>query len=182
MTAMPTPQAAAAGRATPPVKRAALGAIVLSTCLIGLGYAAVLVLGRTPAWAPWCFMIGTATVMVATIVLGAARRDGGVGRLALPFALIYALLVAGFGAVLALPAESGADVTLWLGLPRRAAIVLYGIGILPLFLLPLAYAFTFESMTLRDEDLARIAEARRRRESGVGREGPGRPDASGEAA
>jgi len=169
VTAMPTPQTTGRGT-TPPAKRAALAAIVLSTCLIGAGYAAVLVLGRTPEWAPWCFMLGTATVMVATIVLGAARRDGGVGRLALPFVLIYVLLVVGFGAVLSMPAETGADAPLWLGLPRRAAIVLYGIGILPLFLLPLAYAFTFESMTLRDDDLARIAAARRAREEREARE------------
>ena len=168
MTAMPTPPATG----TPPVKRVALAAIFLSTCLIGAAYASVLLLGRAPAWAPWSFMIGTATVMLATIVLGAARRGGGVGRLALPFALIYALLLAGFGAVLALPPEAGADTPLWLGLPRRAAIVLYGIGILPLFLLPLAYAFTFESMTLREEDLTRIAAARRAGEAGGTRRAP----------
>ena len=145
-------------------KRVALVAIVLSTCLIGASYVAVLVLGRTPAWAPWCFMIGTSTVMLGTIVLGAARGRGGVGRLALPFALIYLLLLACFGAALAMPAEAGAEATLWLGLPRRAAIVLYGIGVLPLFLLPIAYAWTFHSMTLSEDDLARLAAARRARE------------------
>ena len=153
--------ATAGSSGTSGTKRAALAAIVLSTCMIGAGYVAVLVLGRTPSWAPWCFMIGTSTVMLGTIVLGAARGRGGVGRLALPFALIYVLLLAGFGAVLAMPAETGADAALWLGLPRRAAIVLYGIGILPLFLLPFAYAWTFDSMTLSEEDLARVAAARR---------------------
>jgi hypothetical protein len=46
-----------------------------------------------------------------------------------------------------------------LGLPRRAAIVLYGIGLLPLFVLPVAYALTFDEMTLSEEDLERVRRA-----------------------
>jgi hypothetical protein len=79
-----------------------------------------------------------------------------------------------------MPAETGADAPLWLGLPRRAAIVLYGIGILPLFLLPFAYAWTFDAMTLSEEDLARVAAARRAREARAGT-APAR-GAHGEAA
>ena len=76
---------------------------------------------------------------------------------------ISVVLIAGFGAVLVMPAETAGSV-LWLGLPPRTAIVLYGIGVLPLFLLPLAYAYTFDTMTLSEDDLARIAELRRVRE------------------
>ena len=157
----------------------AVGALVAGTLLNAAAYAAVLLTGGTPAWAPWGYMVGTATTMLATIVLGAARGRGGVGRLAVPFAGIYLLLLAGFGAVLAMPPEAGADVALWLGLPRRAAIVLYGIGILPLFLLPVAYALTFDSMTLREHDLALVAEARRAREA---RAAGGQGAPAGEAA
>jgi len=157
----------------------AVGVLVAATLLLAATYAAVLLTGATPSWAPWSYLVGVATVMMATMVLGAARGRGGVGRLALPFLLIYALVLAGFGAALVLPAETAADTPLWLGLPRRAAIVLYGIGILPLFLLPLAYAFTFESMTLSDEDLARVRAAR---ESGGGARGTGRHGVSEDAA
>ena len=146
-------------------RTAAVLGLVVSTLLIAIAYVAVLATGGTPPWAPWCYMIGTSTVMLSTIVLGASRGPGGVGRLAGPFALIYVLLLAGFGAVLMMPPETGADAVLWLGLPRRAAIVLYGIGVLPLFLLPFAYALTFDSMTLSEADLARVAEARRDREA-----------------
>src|SRR5215207_6757236 len=111
----------------------AVGVLVAATLLLAATYAAVLLTGATPSWAPWSYLVGVATVMMATMVLGAARGRGGVGRLALPFVLIYALVLAGFGAALVLPAETSADAPLWLGLPRRAAIVLYGIGILPLF-------------------------------------------------
>jgi hypothetical protein len=62
-----------------------------------------------------------------------------------------------------MPAESGVDTGLWLGLPPRAAVVLYGIGLIPLLLIPLAYAFTFEEQTLSDGDLERVLAAARRR-------------------
>ena len=157
----------------------AVGVLVAATLLLAATYAAVIVTGATPWWAPWSYLVGVATVMMATMVLGAARGRGGVGRLALPFVLIYALVLAGFGAALVLPAETAADTPLLLGLPRRAAIVLYGIGILPLFLLPLAYAFTFETMTLSDADLARVREARA---AGRGARDAGRGVASEDAA
>ena len=144
-------------------RRAGVIGLVLSLISIALAYLAVLVTGRTPPWAPWAYMIGMTTAMLATTILGAARRRGGVGPLAAPFAFIYLLLLGGFGAALLMAPETGADVPLWLGLPRRAAIVMYGIGVLPLFLLPFAYALTFDSMTLSEDDLARVAEVRRQR-------------------
>lgn len=141
----------------------ALSGLVGGLLLIALAYAAVFITGRTPAWTVWSYMIGTSTTMLAMMVLGAARGRGGISRLIVPFAMIYLVLLGGFGAVLVLPAETAGSALL-LGLPVRTAIVLYGIGILPLFLLPLAYAFTFDSMTLREDDLERVADVRRARE------------------
>lgn len=141
-------------------KRSALAGLVLSTLLIAAGYASAFLPGDPPAWAPWALAMGTALVMVASMALGAARR-GGIGRLALPFALVFLILAGGFGAALAMPGVDAADTALWLGLPPRAAIVLYGIGLLPLFFLPLAYALTFDEMTLSEADLARVRDAAR---------------------
>jgi len=149
-------------------QRFALAALVAGTLLIAAAYAAQMLLGSAPAWAPWAYLVGMSTSMLAMLVLGAARSRAGVGRLALPIAVIYLLLLVGFGMALTLAPETTADARLWLGLPRRAAIVLYGIGVLPLFLLPIAYALTFESMTLREEDMVRVAQARRDREALVG--------------
>lgn len=148
-------------------QRFALSALVAGTLLIAAAYAAQMLLGAAPAWAPWAYLVGMSTAMLAMLVLGAARSRTGVGRLALPIAFIYVLLLVGFGMALTLPAET-IDARPWLGLPRRAAIVLYGIGVLPLFLLPIAYALTFESMTLREEDMTRVAAARREREALTG--------------
>lgn len=90
------------------------------------------------------------------MILGAARGRMGIGPLKYPFAFVVATLVVGFGAALVLPATEGPLSSLWLGLPARAAIVIYGIGLLPIVVLPVAYALTFESQTLNAEDVERV--------------------------
>jgi hypothetical protein len=145
---------------TPLTKRIALAAIVASTLAIGGAYASAFAAGGPPVWAGWLFAAGVTGALVATLALGAMRRDRGMGRLVIPFVLVTVLLGAGFVAVFALP-ELGASEPLLLGLPRRAAIVLYGIGLLPTLVLPVAYALTFADQTLRPEDLERVLETAR---------------------
>lgn len=148
--------------ATNPVERgsraksAAVGVLAVSIGSIGVAYAAAIVTGRTATWTAWVMAIATSCAMVATTALGAARtgrRMGGLRRLALPLALVLLILLGAFAAGLGLPA---AGEPLLLGLPRRAAIVLYGVGILPALILPIAYALTFDDVTLTDEDVARV--------------------------
>jgi hypothetical protein len=144
---------------TPRIKRRALAAIVLSTCVIAAAYASAFMDGGAPRWAGWLFAAGTTGVLLATLVLGAARRDRGLGRLVIPFVVMVALLGGGFLAVFLLPQDMGAAEPLVLGLPRRAAIVLYVIGLLPTLVLPVAYALTFTDQTLRPEDMERVLAA-----------------------
>lgn len=141
-------------------QRNALLALLAGTLAIAAAYASAFLPGDPPAWSPWALGTGTAVVMVAASALGAARRDTGIGRLKVPFALVFLILAGGFAAVLSLPAV-GPDPRLFLGLPAGAAIVLLGIGILPLLVLPVAYALTFDEMTLSEADLARVREAAR---------------------
>lgn len=104
------------------------------------------------------------------MILGAARGRRGIGPLKLPFLFVVATLAIGFGAALALPATEGPLSKLWLGLPARAAIVIYGVGLLPIIVLPIAYAVTFESQTLSAEDVERVravAAERAGRQSGA---------------
>jgi len=98
------------------------------------------------------------------MILGAARGAEGIGSLKVPFAFVVVVLIIGFGAALALPATDGPLSKLWLGLPARAAIVIYGVGLLPIIVLPVAYALTFETQTLTAEDLERIRILGRERE------------------
>ena len=140
----------------------ALGALLVSTLLIAAAYVGALVAAVVPPWTPWALMIGTSTIMLATMVLGASRAGAGIGRLVIPFAAMFAALLVGFGAALVMPIETVSS-PLWLGLPPRAAVILYGVGVLPLFVLPIAYAVTFESLTLNETDLERVRQMKAQR-------------------
>jgi hypothetical protein len=137
------------------IKRVAVVVMFLSMVAIAAAYASAFLPGGTPPWAPWALVVGMSACMVSIMAMGAAR-DGSIGRLAIPFGFVFVVLVGGFGAALAHPGTDPANPELWLGLPPRAAIVLYVVGFLPLFVVPVAYALTFDHQTLRPEDLERI--------------------------
>lgn len=158
---MTTPHAPPRAAATSPIVRAALGGLVTATLAIAAAYGAALLPGDTPTWAAWPMALGVPLALVSTVVLGAARGGHVPRRLLAPFALVGVLLATGFALALALPDNLGAAEPLLLGLPRRAAIVVYGIGLLPIIVLPIAYALTFDAQTLRPEDLERVRAAGR---------------------
>ena len=132
------------------MKRFALLVILLAMIVIGLGYLSAFKPGGSPGYAAYAFAIATAAVMTAISVLGAARRGRRLGRLAWVFAFTFVVLAGGFCAALS---RLGAGSDLWLGLPRGAAIILYVVGLLPMAVLPLAYALTFDSTTMSDGEL-----------------------------
>src|SRR2546423_12755807 len=134
-------------------KRVALIAIVVGTVAIAAGYAGAFLPKGAPVWAPWLLALGIPASIGGVILLGAARGAAGVGRLWIPIAFVVGTLALGFGLALALPASESAASELWLGLPARAAILIYGIGLMPAIVLPLAYALTFEPQTPDQEDV-----------------------------
>jgi hypothetical protein len=142
-------------------RKAALLALFAGILAIAIGYAAAFLRGGPPAWAPWLLALGIPIALGAIMILGAARGRLGIGRLKYPFAFVVAVLAIGFCAALALPASESPLSRLWLGLPARAAIVIYGIGLLPIVILPVAYALTFETQTLNAEDVVRVRELAR---------------------
>ncbi len=110
--------------------------------------------------APWLAALGGATFPVALIALGAARRGGRGrlgGRLRLPLALLWLLLAGGLAAVLILPA-GGPDVA---GLPLATALMIFVLVPVPLLGLGLLYAFSFDRLGVREEDLERMRRSRR---------------------
>ncbi|MEX0908370.1 MAG: hypothetical protein WDZ58_01295 [Gemmatimonadaceae bacterium] len=146
------------------MKKAAIVVLFLSMAAIAAAFATAIAAGRVPVWSAWVLAVATSLSMIATIVLGAARTGrplGGLHRLLAPFAAVLLILLGAFAAALLLPATAE---PLLLGLPRRAAIVLYGIGVLPALILPIAYALTFDELTLTDEDIERVREAASRAE------------------
>ena len=137
-------------------RRAALVALFFGILAIAAGYLAAFSTTGTPIWAAWLLALGIPVALGAIMILGAARGRRGIGQLKIPFAFVVVVLVIGFGAALALPATEGPLSRLWLGLPARAAIVIYGVGLLPIVVLPIAYALTFETQTLSAEDVERV--------------------------
>ncbi|MEO8226346.1 MAG: hypothetical protein ABI637_02895 [Gemmatimonadota bacterium] len=146
---------------SPPLsaRQGALVAIVASTVAIAVAYGTAFFPNGSPRWAAPLFVFGTAGLLVGAMVLGAARPARRLGPVTFAFGFVWLVIAGGFGAVLALDAPSGADTELWMGLPLRVAIIVYGIGLLPALVLPLAYALTFDSITLSDDDLARVRAA-----------------------
>ena len=145
----------------------ALVALFIGIAAIAGGYAAAFISGGTPVWAAWLLALGIPVSLAAIMILGAARGRRGIGPLKLPFVFVALVLVIGFGAALALPATEGPLSTLWLGLPARAAIVIYGVGLLPIVVLPIAYALTFETQTLSAEDVERVRALARENQAAI---------------
>lgn len=137
------------------IKSLALRGIVGATLLLTMAYLSAFLPGGTPAWAPWLFLAGMSVILVSTMALGASR-DGDVRGLRGLFVFLLVLLMGGFGAALALPAEEGPGSTLLLGLPLRAALVLYLVGLIPVLVVPFFYARTFHTLALRPGDLERV--------------------------
>jgi prepilin signal peptidase PulO-like enzyme (type II secretory pathway) len=101
------------------------------------------------------------------MALGAARGRNGIGKLRIPLAFVLVVLTAGFCLALGLPANEGPQSILWIGLPARAAIVIYGIGLLPIVVLPIAYALTFDTQTLNQSDIDRVRDLARETRRGL---------------
>lgn len=142
--------------------RAGLGAVIIGTLAQGVAYLLTL-LGAAPREAAWLMVIGIALALAGTAWLGPAAAHGSRWRVVGGLSILAVLLV-GFSAALLLP--GGADEPLWFGLPRRAAILLLGIGIFPVLLVPTAYAMDFDATGLDERGLvelrARAAAARER--------------------
>jgi hypothetical protein len=136
--------------------RLALAALVVSCTAIGGAYLLAFLPGGAPPWAAWGLALGSAGVLASMMALGAAR-NGRLRPVPLAASLLTFLVVAGsFGAALLLPGDEGPEAPLLFGLPRRAAIVLYGVGLVPLLFLPWMYAASFDADTLSEADLDRV--------------------------
>lgn len=142
------------------MKRIAMTMLVAGSLGLGAAYAMAFLAAGMQTAAPVLMIISIPTMMIGIMMLGAARK-GSIGALWFPFAAVWLIVVLGFFAALFLPPETVALPHMFGGIPRRAAIVLYGIGLLPLLGMPLAYAATFDDFTLSEAELARLRERAR---------------------
>ena len=126
-------------------QRAALVFLAVSSPLILLAFLVGTAAGEV------LFAVLAAAFPVALIVLGAQRR-GRLGGLLWPLVTLLSILESCVVAMLALRGQVLAAP--WIGgLPLAPAVQVYGIFLLPLLLVSFAYATTFESFSLRQDDL-----------------------------
>lgn len=158
------------------MKRLLIRLLATSCGLVGASYAALFVCVTPPAWAPIALAVGANGVIMTLMAIGAVRHDTMPRSLVWTFVGLFVLCAGAFVVALLLPAQEGGGGPLLLGLPLRSAIVLYGVGVVPIAILPLAYALTFESSTLSDADLVRVraasASMQERMRTGTGASGP----------
>ena len=141
-------------------RSASLSMCAAGTTLICAAYLSAFVPGG-PEWGTWCMVGGLAALCVGCTALGSYRSGRRSTLLNIALAFTALALVAGFGLALVLPPDEVTGASLVLGFPVRAAAVLYLVGLLPLFVLPLVYAVIFDRFTVTDDDVARVRAARR---------------------
>jgi hypothetical protein len=127
---------------TPRATRAGIGLWTAGVFAVGISYA-MAIFGTGGRAASSLLAFGAALSSVALFVLGAATRHTlgrGVGAC---LVALFLVMLGAFGAAIVLPAGTATEPIL-LGLPLRLAIVLYGVGVLPLFVLPAVFAATFD--------------------------------------
>jgi hypothetical protein len=156
-----SPRATRRTRPRPPIaaRDAALRLLVLGVMGMAVAYATAFLPPSLARAGPWLMAVLVPLTLFAILILGAVRNTRPLGRLAWPLLVVFLLVTGGFVLALVLPDEHSTS-TLVLGLPARAAVIVFGVGIVPLFMLPLAYALTFDSYTLSDDDIARVRAAR----------------------
>jgi hypothetical protein len=138
------------------IVRVALAAFIASCLGIAGAYALAFLPGGAPGWAAWGVALGGPGTLAAVMLLGAARRGRVRPIVGVAIGLTFVVLAGAFALALLLPAVEGAGGPLLLGLPLRTAVVIYGVGIVPMFFLPAAYAAAFDAETLTAEDLQRV--------------------------
>jgi len=123
-------------------------------------------LSPTP-FAGWLFAVAGGLFPVALIALGAARGSRLDRRVGLALVLLLILLESSTVGILVLSGDrSGAAVGAGaLGLPAATLLQLLGLWLLPLPVVALAYAWTFDRCGVRREDLAALRRKAERPES-----------------
>ena len=110
----------------------------------------------------WPFAVLVMGFPIALVTL-AVSRDGRLGRLRVPLAVLFAMLQ---GGVLGVLAFSGSGVDGFFGLPLSLHFLLLLVWLGPLAVTTVAYAALFSELGVDDELLERLERMRREREAG----------------
>jgi hypothetical protein len=134
--------------------------LLLASLLIAAGYASAFGGAEWSRTGAWLLAAGNALLVPCAMLLGAPLR-GRFGRLLmLVLAATGLVILASIGAALMPGTPESAASPLVLGIPRRAAIVLLGVGVLPMVVLPALFAWTFDGSPFGAERLAALRRLR----------------------
>ncbi len=97
------------------------------------------------------------------IVVGAGDERGRLGSIAWPTGALLVVLEACLVGMLAFGGEIAEGPWL-LGLPAATAVQLYGLILVPLAVIAVGYALTFDSFRVAEEDLERLRELAERQD------------------
>ena len=126
-------------------ERFSISLLSVGALLVALSYA--LTFAAEASIAPWFLAIGATLVLTGLGLLGAGERAP---RLAAVVLVACALTFIGFATALVIKPHA-VNGPLLLGLPRATTLMLLLTGLVPLVLLPVAYALLFKREVLVDE-------------------------------
>lgn len=109
--------------------------------------------GVATAIAPWALAAGTTAVLAGLAHLAIPRRVPTTSILRMAVALSVTSVLGGFLLALARP-EVTTETPIWFGLPRPTAWLVLLVFVVPLVVLPVAYAVAFPREVLRPEERA----------------------------
>ncbi len=137
----------------PPPSLALLG-LAMSVAIAALSLGAAFGSAGPGVW-PAIGLAWSTALLLGSLVALAARR-GAKGRgLLLGSAALTLSIGTGLTAAL-LQGVPSTSSSLWGGLPPGAALLIYGVGLLPALVVPVVYALTFDRSTLGPDDLQRL--------------------------
>jgi hypothetical protein len=140
--------------------RVALLLIVSAVIAIAAAYGVTLAAPSEATWAAPALAYGIGASIAGLFVLGASRNGRLAPWIAVAFTGVFVVVTGVFWWVLTLPPAEGAGGPLLVGLPRRTALVLLGVGGVPTVFLPLMYAWAFDREVLREEDVHALHQER----------------------
>jgi hypothetical protein len=126
-------------------ERFSISLLSVGALLVALSYA--LTFAAEASIAPWFLAAGATLVLTGLGLLGAGERAP---RLAAVVLVACALTFLGFATALVIKPHA-VNGPLLLGLPRATTLMLLLTGLVPLVLLPVAYALLFTREVLADE-------------------------------
>lgn len=133
--------------------------IAVGLTAVALAYATLLLDVTTLAAsiAPLLLAFGASAILAGMLALASCRPSGTPRALRATVRLAFVATFAGLLYALLAPPPT-AEGPLLLGLPRVTAIMLLVTGLIPLVVLPIAYARAFDKDVLGEDDIARVAE------------------------